>query len=184
MLIIRTIDKAHEADLQLKNEPFPLFGLLLPAYQNGAWTYQVKRFPKENCTEMCFPDEAYHYDELCQNSILLGAYDGETCVGLAILRHSQSHFLYLYDLKVNAAYRRKRIGMALLDRAKALAQELGYRGLYTQGQDNNLGACLFYLKNGFVIGGLDTYTYKGTSQENKADVLFYYDAKEPRPGML
>ena len=74
--------------------------------------------------------------------------------------------------------------MALLDRAKALAQELGYRGLYTQGQYNNLGACLFYLKNGFVIGGLDTYTYKGTSQENKVDVLFYYDAKEPRPGML
>ena len=184
MLTIRTIDKAHEADLQLKNEPFPLFGLLLPAYQNGAWTYQVKRFPKENCTEMCFPDEAYQYDELCQNSILLGAYDGETCVGLAILRHSQSRFLYLYDLKVNAVYRRKRIGMALLDRAKALAKGLGYRGLYTQGQDNNLGACLFYLKNGLVIGGLDTYTYKGTSQENKADVLFYYDAKEPRPEIL
>lgn len=39
-----------------------------------------------------------------------------------------------------------------------------------------IGACLFYLKNGFVIGGLDTNVYKGTSQEGKKDILFYCDA--------
>ena len=49
------------------------------------------------------------------------------------------------------------------------------RGLYTQGQDNNLGACRFYLKAGFRIGGLDTEVYKGTNQEGKADILFYRD---------
>ena len=40
-------------------------------------------------------------------------------------------------------------------------------------QDNNLSACLFYLKNGFRIGGLDTEVYGGTNQEGKADILFY-----------
>ena len=38
-----------------------------------------------------------------------------------------------------------------------------------------VGACLFYLKNGFVIGGLDTHVYVGTSQEEKSDILFYLD---------
>ena len=35
---------------------------------------------------------------------------------------------------------------------------------------------VFDLKNGFVIGGLDTHVYVGTSQEGKSDILFYLDA--------
>ena len=38
--------------------------------------------------------------------------------------------------------------------------------------DNNLSACLFYIKTGFKIGGLDTNVYKGTKQEGKADIFF------------
>ena len=48
--------------------------------------------------------------------------------------------------------------------------------MYTQGQDNNVGACLFYLHYGFHIGGLDMEVYRGTRQEGKADILFYLDA--------
>lgn len=62
-----------------------------------------------------------------------------------------------------------------MDRAREIAREQEYRGLYTQGQDNNVGACLFYLHYGFRIGGLDTEVYKGTRQEGKADILFYLD---------
>ncbi|MBR6607453.1 MAG: hypothetical protein IKK98_02130, partial [Oscillospiraceae bacterium] len=51
----------------------------------------------------------------------------------------------------------------------------GCRSIYTQGQDNNLAACRFYLKHGFVIGGLDTMVYNGTSQQGKSDVIFYLD---------
>lgn len=40
---------------------------------------------------------------------------------------------------------------------------------------NNLAACLFYIKCGFAIGGLDTNVYKGTKQEGKADIYFYLD---------
>ena len=47
--------------------------------------------------------------------------------------------------------------------------------LFRSGQNNNLGACKFYIKAGFRIGGLDTEVYKGTSQEGKADILFYLD---------
>ena len=84
--------------------------------------------------------------------------------------------MYLYDLKVNKEYRGQKVGRMLIDEAKKLATELGYSGIYTRGQDNNLGACLFYLRSGFCIGGLDTNVYKHTNQEGKADILFYCEA--------
>ena len=68
------------------------------------------------------------------------------------------------------------MGKLLVESAKKEAVRQGYRGLYTQGQDNNLGACRFYLKTGFEIGGLDTRVYGGTAQEHKKDILFYCDA--------
>lgn len=61
------------------------------------------------------------------------------------------------------------IGLAIIQKGS------GYLGLYTQGQDNNLGACLFYIKNHFYIGGFDTNVYKGTKQEGKSDIIFYCD---------
>ena len=36
-----------------------------------------------------------------------------------------------------------------------------------------LGACLFYIKEGFEIGGYDTHVYQGTNQQDKADIIFY-----------
>ena len=83
--------------------------------------------------------------------------------------------MYLYDLKVNRNYRRHNIGEMLIEKSKEIAVKHGYNGLYTQGQDNNLAACLFYIKCGFVIGGLNTNVYKGTKQEGEADIYFYLD---------
>lgn len=84
-------------------------------------------------------------------------------------------YMYLYDLKVSRACRGQGVGRALIEKAKEACKTKGYRGIYTQGQDNNLGACRFYLKAGFRIGGLDTEVYKGTKQEGKSDIFFYLD---------
>ena len=59
----------------------------------------------------------------------------------------------------------------LMEKAKEVAAAQGYCGIYTQGQDNNPGACLFYLNSGFYIGGLDTNVYRHTKQEGKADIF-------------
>lgn len=124
---------------------------------------------------MCFPDENYCYEDMAENTTFIGAYDGEKCIGLAVMQEGFFKYMYLYDLKVNSAYRGQGVAKALMEKAKAVAKEKGYRGIYTQGQDNNLGACLFYIKNGFYIGGFDSNVYKGTSQEGKADIIFYFD---------
>lgn len=177
MITVKIIDHTHKNDINIKNEPFKLFGRMILSYTNEQWNYTIERLPKEAVTEMCFPDENYDWDMLAKNSIFVGAYDGAQCVGLAILQQAIMKYMYLYDLKVNANHRGRHIGTMLIEKSKEVALEQGYRGLYTQGQDNNLGACLFYLNNGFVIGGLDTCVYQGTSQEGKKDILFYCESK-------
>ncbi len=106
----------------------------------------------------------------------IGAYDENQCVGLAILQPGFFKYMYLYDLKVSQKYRRQHIGHMLIQKSKEIASQNGYCGIYTQGQDNNPGACLFYLNSGFYIGGLDTNVYRHTKQEGKADILFYCES--------
>lgn len=125
---------------------------------------------------MVFPDEVYDFEAMAQDYVFIGAYaDDGVCVGLAVYRRSWNRYMYLHDLKVNAAYRRLGIGRRLLEEGKKIAAAQGYSGIYTIGQDNNLIACLFYINVGFQIGGLDTFVYKGTLQEGKRDIIFYLD---------
>lgn len=171
---IRQIGQPNSDDINLKNEPFRLFGRMLPAYQDGQWRYTLSRDEAEG--QYCFPDELYSYEEMAEDHVFLGAYDGPVCVGLAILRHSWNRYLYLHDLKVCAAYRGRHIATALIHEAFQYALQHGYRGLWTVGQDNNLAACLLYINTGFRIGGIDTEVYLGTPLEGNADIHFYKDA--------
>ena len=173
MIEIKRIDETNKQDINIPNEPFSLFGRMVPRLVDGCWSYTVEKF--DEISEMCFPDENYRYEEMKADSVFLGAYDGDICVGLAIMQRGFLKYMYLYDLKVNKAYRRQGVGNLLIEAANTVTRENGYRGIYTIGQDNNLAACQFYIKSGFRIGGFDTEVYNGTSQEGKADIIFYFD---------
>ncbi|MBQ8552049.1 MAG: GNAT family N-acetyltransferase [Clostridia bacterium] len=172
---IKLITRDDQADINIKNEPFKLYGMMKPSYIGGAWSYEVELVPENEISEMTFPDENYSFDAMSKEHIFVGAYDGAKCVGLAILRHSWNRYLYLYDLKVNSAVRGQGVGKRLIEASAEIARKHGYRGISTQAQDNNLAACFFYIKTGFVIGGIDTLVYNGTKQEGKSDILFYRD---------
>lgn len=175
MIEIKIIEATHKNDINIPNEPFQLIGRMIPSYTDEQWSYRVFYFDEANITEMCFPNENYSYEDMKDNSIFIGAYDNDKCVGLAILQNAWFKYMYLYDLKVSKNYRKMGVATALIQKAKAVCKERGYSGIYTQGQDNNLAACLFYIKTGFHIGGLDTNVYKGTNQEGKSDIIFYLD---------
>ena len=172
-ILIRKIDRAHTADIRLKNEPFACTGRLLPTYADGKWNWSVQYTDAPQWE--CFPEENYDFAQMEQDHIFLGAYKEDVCIGLAVLQHQWHKYLYLVDLKVATSARRQGIGRALMEEASACAHNLGYRGLWAICQDNNLSACLFYLGCGFQIGGLDTHVYIGTKQEDKADIHLYRD---------
>lgn len=168
---IRRITQDCAADLNLRNEPFAMPGKFIPELGDGIWSYRTE--PYKQVETMVFPDENYDFEELSEKGILLGAYENGECIGVAILQDHWLKYMYLYDLKVSAAARGKGVGKALIRAGLEAAKERGYLGIYTHAQDNNLNACLFYLKTGFEIGGFDNHAYNGTSQEGKADIIFY-----------
>ena len=168
MVEIRRIQSIE--DCNLPNEAFSLWGRMVPSLSDGKWEYTVQPFAERE--EMCFPDCAY---DPADGGCYLGAYDGGKCIGVAVLRRGWFRYLYLEDLKVKRECRRKGAGALLIQACMEEAQQAGLLGVYTVAQDNNLSACLFYLKNGFEIGGFDNRAYRGTSQEHKADIYFYRD---------
>lgn len=38
---IRFIDDEHASDINIKNEPFQLFGRMRPCYQDGRWSFST-----------------------------------------------------------------------------------------------------------------------------------------------
>lgn len=170
---IRVLDTVHREDIRLKNDPFPVYGRLIPNLAEGKWDYSIVRYAEAQ--EMCFPDEAYDFDAMAADHVIVAAYEENRCVGLAIFRDSWFKYLYLEDLKVCGQYRGKGIASAMMDQGLQEAHKRNYNGIYAVCQDNNLDACRFYLKYGFEIGGFDNRVYRGTSQQDKADIYFYLD---------
>lgn len=172
---IRFIGEENASDINIKNESFKLFGRMLPCYQNGKWSYSVTENDKIEWE--IFPDENYNFETMKKDCVFIGAYDGNDCIGLAILQKQWYKYIYLYDLKVNSKYRGKHIATEMIKKSCEYAKQMGFRGIWTIGQDNNLGACLFYINNGFRIGGLDTEVYNGTKLEGNADIYFYKEVQ-------
>lgn len=103
---VQRIGERNADDINLKNEPFALIGRLLPQYAEGKWSYTVER--SESGRWDVFPDERYDFGAMKEDFVFFGAYDGSDCVGLAVLKRQWNRYLYLYDLKVNGAYRGRR----------------------------------------------------------------------------
>ena len=178
MIEIRRIEKERSCDANIPNQPFFVWGRMIPALSEGTWSYRIERM--ESPTEMCFPDVPY--DLATDDGVFFGAYDADACVGVAVLRRQMFRYLYLDDLKVHAAYRGQGIGKRLIDACMEEARRTGMQGVWTIAQDNNVSACLFYLGHGFAIGGFDNRQYRGTPQEEKADLYFYRDCEGTHDG--
>ena len=97
-IAIRKIGANSAADARLPNEPFPIWGRIIPSLLDGVWTYRVERSSETG--EDVFPDEPY--DPATDDAVFFGAYDGETCVGLAVLREDLARYLYLDDLIIDS----------------------------------------------------------------------------------
>lgn len=176
MIEIKRIDESNKNDINIPNEPFTLWGKMIPTYDGNKWAHKIEKYEESKVSEMVFPDENYDFSARKNECFFVGAYNEcGKCIGLAVYKKDWLKYLYLEDLKVYKEYRCHGIGKLLLDEGKKIAIENGYRGIYTIGQDNNLSACLFYIKSGFIIGGLNTHVYGGTNQADKSDIYFYLD---------
>ena len=51
-VLIRTIDAAHAADACLPNEPFRLWGRMIPSLKRGKWGYETETM-RFSSTKIC-----------------------------------------------------------------------------------------------------------------------------------
>lgn len=172
---LRIIDKDDEQSLLLQNEAFAILGEINIKRNSGKWDYEIEKYDQKDVRKQTFPDENYKLEDINKNGFAIGAFDKGKIIGLAIFNDQWNKYLYLEDLKVSEKYRRKRVAHLLLKLAEKIAKEKKYKGFWTIGQNNNVAACMFYLKYGFEIGGLDTKVYDHTSQNGKQNIHFYYD---------
>ena len=81
-------------------------------------------------------------------------------------------FAYVEELVVDTEFRAKGVGHALMTRAIQWAKQQHFPGITLETQDNNVPACKFYEKCGFVLTGFDLYAYKNL--DNASEIALYW----------
>ena len=81
-------------------------------------------------------------------------------------------FGYVEELVVDPEFRGKGVGHALMARAIEWAKGQNLPGLTLETQDNNVPACKFYEKCGFVLGGFDLFAFRNLA--NASEIALYW----------
>lgn len=123
------------------NDLVPLFDGYRVFYRQASDQKSVHEFLKERLTK--------------QDSVIYIAYINSIPVGF-----TQLYFLFssvsmklmyvLNDLYIDTHYRNRSIGTALINKAKALCKEKGFKGLMIQTENNNPAQHL-YQREGFIL---------------------------------
>ena len=79
-----------------------------------------------------------------------------------------------YEITVDKKYRTLGVGKRLINQAKQWAKEGNMPGIMLETQNNNVAACKFYEKCGFVIGGFDFLVYKGLDMTSDEVAIYWY----------
>jgi ribosomal protein S18 acetylase RimI-like enzyme len=106
-------------------------------------------------------------------AIFFAYVDGELA-GQIILFRNWNGYAYIDDIVVDAGYRRRGVGRALINQAIAWAKSRELPGIMLETQNINVAACLFYQHCGFQIGGFDRYLYRGLDADTDEIAIYWY----------
>jgi len=89
------------------------------------------------------------------------AWDGALLAGQIVVERGENKLARIADVRVTVSHRRKGVGRQLALAAERWAWGAALVGACATTQDNNPGACQFFLKCGYRFGGFDTLRYAG-----------------------
>jgi len=162
------------------NESFPIIGKILPGFSNGIWSYEEELY--ETPSEIRFPDDKLDWSTYINSNekIVLLALHEDACIGQIRLVKDWNRFAYIENIAVKKDFRKSGVGHLLLEAAETWAKEQSLIGLSLEAQNDNLIACRFYVKEGFVLGGVDTL--KQSANSNIDLTLYWYKLFEKTEG--
>ena len=171
--MITKMTRANMKDFNKPNEDFIVSGKIIPTYEDNIWKYTEEIFSEPYFKK--YEDEEIDMSYIEDNRKVVFLYYIENiCIGRIMISSKWNGYAYIEDIAVGRDYRRKGIGVALLNKAIEWAKENRLGGLMLETQDINVSACQFYAKNNFKIGGVDTMLYSNLSTANEIAIFWYY----------
>ncbi len=127
-------------------------------------SFKLKRRPLEKPQKKTFTDKLY--GSWLEAPSAYGYFENDKWLGvIEIDRQRFANRLRVTELLVFAEHRRKGVGTALMDRAKKIAREEGFREIILETQSCNTRAIDFYRSQGFGVVGIDTTAYSNADIE-------------------
>lgn len=155
-IIISPLKEELIEDINKTNDSFKVFGKVVPSFQLGKWAFEEILF--DEVKDIRFPDDQLDWIEYIdsEDKALFLAYKNNDCIGQIRIVQDWNRFCYIENIATKEDFRGQGIGSLLLTKAEDWAKERNLLGISLEAQDDNLGACRFYVKQGFVLGGVDT----------------------------
>jgi ribosomal protein S18 acetylase RimI-like enzyme len=170
---IREIDEGSLQDANKCDAAFTVDSKLALHMKDGVIRYSVvsvapyrKQYifeAKEYSTYISNPDKIVYF-----------AYaDGQLAGQITLSKHWNA-YAWIDDFAVDARFRRRGVGRALMQKAVDWAKEKNLPGIMLETQDVNVPACRFYENFGFKLRGFDTHLYKGLTPDTDEIALYWY----------
>ncbi|MCL2203254.1 MAG: GNAT family N-acetyltransferase [Defluviitaleaceae bacterium] len=164
-------------DINKSNQPFTIIGKIIPTFIDGTWSFTECLY--ESPYEKIYPNDEGPWESYINNPnrIVFLYYAGNKCVGQVRLRKNWNNYAYIEDITVSKNHRSTGIGKQLIQKSTEWARENNMCGVMLETQDNNLLACRFYHKMGFIIGAVDTMLYANFDNADEKAVFWYLKFK-------
>lgn len=166
------INQQNFTDINKASQPFEIIGKIKPTFYDGKWTYTEELYENPYIKE--YPHEYFDFASYIDDpeKAVFFAYSDTECVGQVVLKSDWNKYAFIEDICVAESVRGQGIGTKLIRTAIQWAKESDLKGLALETQDNNLLACRFYAKCGFIIGSVNTMLYKNFNNDEFA--VFWY----------
>ena len=127
----------------------------------------VKRYPPLDSTEL------QRYRDLAAAGHAFCAFDGETCVGIALCEPQRwNSSLSILEFHIAPECRGQGAGRALMAAVEAHARDEGLRCLVCETQTTNVPAIRFYRALGFTVDAVDVSLYANDDIERGEVAVF------------
>ncbi|XMB85153.1 GNAT family N-acetyltransferase [Mycoplasmatota bacterium WC44] len=134
--------------------------------EDNGFTVTLKKECLDNEIDKSFTDTLF--PDYWQNASAYGYFvEGKIKGILEVERELWSKRLRVTSILVDPDIRRNGIGALLLNKAREIALEEGYRAIILETQTCNVKAIEFYLSQGFKLGGFDRSCYSNNDIEKK-----------------
>ena len=172
-ITIDEINTLNVSDVGKCDAEFTIDSKLVLQVVHGRISYSIqplpvtkKRYAKDDIDYTAYIDAS--------DKTVFFAYLEERLAGQIILRKNWNQYAYIEGIAVDAMFRRRGIGRALIEQAVGWSHERNLAGIILETQDNNVGACKLYERCGFQLAGFDRYLYNGINPHSDEVALYWY----------